>query len=81
MVVTVLTGLWWSCAGVLSWTDLFESLGIKSRHQLSNVASRCTAGHDVHIPCLGLKLRGLKCSGVEVSHQIHSCLERTSNGH
>lgn len=32
MVVTVLTGLWWSGAGVLSWTALFKSLDNNSRH-------------------------------------------------
>lgn len=60
MVVKVLIDLWWSGAGVLTWTDLLESLDSNSRHWLLNMASQCAAGHNAHIPCPGLKLRHLR---------------------
>lgn len=32
MTVIVLTGLWWSSAGVQNWTVVSESLDIKCEH-------------------------------------------------
>lgn len=58
MVVAVLTDLWWSSAGEQNWTDQITC------HEMQTLAFKrvlwCTVAYDVHVSCLGLKLRALK---------------------